>query len=122
MELYLSRLKRMPVQKLYMIDGNAHWYEFDDLVRSMEWTSEITNLKIQLCVINHFRSEVNAPQDMQDYGPWLQLAQDFISKWGRIYVPKDIRQLINYVEAKVGVPRTHWNLHLHAILRETGDT
>jgi hypothetical protein len=78
----------------------------------LNWTREMNRIKEHSAQIHRTRRAANwlNRNDTEDYQPWITRVKHFITIWGIIGVPIDIRTALNEVEQSVGVPITRWEI------------
>jgi hypothetical protein len=83
-------------------------YRFETYDRLREWNHSVTEIKFHADAIHQYRQAGETKGDEEDYGFWIDLVKQFISRHGKQYVPTDIRSALNNIERNLDRPLTEW--------------
>ena len=103
----------MSVNSLYVtgVAGDTKKYSFANSGKSMQWHAEVCQIKRHIRNINDNLARVGrcGCGELHDYEEWIEEVRDFISHWGKAFVPNDIRRALNGVERGVGISVTQFD-------------
>lgn len=100
----------MAFQFLYVTGGGFPdtTFYFQDRAQASDWMKDTTEVKRSIALINDNEGRNRNP-DEAAYMPWLELVRTYKTKWGKQFVPPDVRVAVNDVEKNLGLEETTWN-------------
>ena len=79
---------------------------YDSHADYMRWTAAVRGIKDHIAAISNDGNDDAARVPL--YHEWLNRVQEFITEWGEAFLPPDIKQAVNGVEAGLGIEQTVW--------------
>ena len=105
--------ERYPFSWMTYNGEEAYFANFKDSAEGLMFQAEYQNVKNTIEHLNHYREKENSTMTLDEYhrelvDRWLPLVNSLERKWGKEFVPGDVRRAKNEVESNLQVPRTVW--------------
>ena len=90
------------------VDRHTQRFTFPSYEVMFARNLSVGDIKDAIARVNFVREAANHlnRNDHEDYADWLALVQVFISRWGKAFVPLDIRFALRDVQESLGLPLT----------------
>ena len=105
--------ERYPFSWMTYNGEEAYFANFKNSAEGLMFQAEYQNVKNTIEHLNHYREKENSTMTLDEYhrelvDRWLPLVNSLERKWGKEFVPGDVRRAKNEVESNLQVPRTAW--------------
>lgn len=96
------------VRLAYTTGSGIQFFEFSSVDELKQWESVVLQIKHEADSIHQKRQAGITNGDERDYSAWIATVLDFAGRYGKEYVPPDIRSALNSVQTELGLPATEW--------------